>query len=67
MMKPEDHITFLLTGGGLLLFHGAVRSIIEANNLCRKGNWEDGEFFLVFFVDLPPTNWRFFWACGPHQ
>ena len=54
MMKPGDHVTVLITGGGLLLFYGAVRSLVEANNLCRQGAWEDGEFFLVFFVGLPP-------------
>ena len=54
MMKPGDHITTLMTGGGLLLFYGAVRSLVEANNLCRQGAWEGGEFFLLLFVGLPP-------------
>ena len=28
--------------------------VVEANNLCRQGAWEGGEFFLLLFVGLPP-------------
>ena len=47
-----------MTGGGLLLFYGAVRSLVEANNLCRQGAWEGGEFFFSYCRSTTFIDWR---------
>ena len=54
LMDPGDHIIVLMAGGGLLLFYGSFRGIVEGIVLCREKVWSVGEFILFFLIGLPP-------------
>ena len=43
-MEPGDHIIVLMAGGGILLFYGSLRSLIEVYHLVCDRAWSAGEF-----------------------
>ena len=64
-MEPGNHIMVIMTGGSLLLFYGAARSIYEAICMWRESVYGAGELFLIIFIGTPPLFIGGFLGIGP--